>query len=217
MRRVTSLGLVAALCAAVLGACGSSNGRAATTPTGSYGAPTGSARATASSPTTGANPNAPEVSPSGDIPDNQAFVKYTSHDRAYSVEVPEGWARTDAGSATTFTAHFNSIRIEMTKMPTAPTVATARSTDVPALQRMASGFSLGNVTSVNRTAGQAVLITYRAGSAADPVTGKRIVLDVERYQFWRNGTSVTLTLSAPKGSDNVDPWKKVTDSFSWSA
>ena len=80
-----------------------------------------------------------------------------------------------------------------------------------------AGFSLGNVTSVTRPAGQAVLVTYRADSAADAVTGKRVVLDVERYEFWRNGTTVTLTLSAPKGADNVDPWKKVTNSFSWAA
>jgi hypothetical protein len=144
-------------------------------------------------------------------------VKYTSPDRTYSVQVPEGWARTDTGSAPTFTAHYNSIRIEATKMPAAPTASTARSTDVPALQRAVAGFSLGNVSSVTRTAGQAVLVTYRAASVADAVTGKSVVLDVERYEFWRNGMEVVLTLSAPQGSDNVDPWKKVTDSFSWSA
>jgi hypothetical protein len=210
MRRAILLGLAFAACAAVLAACGSSSGRAASTPSGNSGV-------RPPSPTSGANPNAPEVSPSGDIPDNQAFVKYTSRDSAYSLQVPEGWARTDAGSVTTFTSHFNSIRVEATKVPGAPTVETARSTDVPALQRAASGFGLGNVTSVTRTAGQAVLVTYRAESAADAVTGKRVVLDIERYEFWRSGTAVTLTLSAPKGSDNVDPWKKVTDSFSWSA
>jgi hypothetical protein len=62
-----------------------------------------------------------------------------------------------------------------------------------------------------------VLVTYRASSAADAVTGKRVTLDVERYEFWRNGTQVTITLSAPQGSDNVDPWKRVTESFAWSA
>jgi hypothetical protein len=38
---------------------------------------------------------------------------------------------------------------------------------------------------------------------------------VERYEFWRAGHEVVLTLSAPVGSDNVDPWRKVTDSFAW--
>ena len=39
--------------------------------------------------------------------------------------------------------------------------------------------------------------------------------EVERYEFWRNGKQATLSLSAPVGSDNVDPWKVVTDSFTW--
>jgi hypothetical protein len=89
--------------------------------------------------------------------------------------------------------------------------------DVPALQGSEHAFALRNLSEVTRPAGTVVLITYRAQSAADPVTGKSVVLDVERYEYWRNGTSVTLTLSAPTGSDNVDPWKKVTDSFAWSA
>jgi hypothetical protein len=208
MRRAISVGLAAAACGAVLTACGSSSHATITPSNGS---------STSFSPTSGANPNAPEASPAGDIPDNQAFVKYVSRVGSYALQVPEGWARTGAGSVTTFASHFNSIRVEATKASAAPTVVTARSAEVPALQRTVSGFSLGKVTSVPRNAGNSVLVTYRAESVADAVTGKRVSLAVERYEFWRNGTSVTLTLSAPKGSDNVDPWKKVTNSFSWSA
>ena len=73
----------------------------------------------------------------------------------------------------------------------------------------------GSLTTVTRKAGPAVLIAYRADSAADPVTGRVVRDDVERYAFSRNGKQATLTLSAPVGSDNVDPWKVVTDSFTW--
>lgn len=68
-----------------------------------------------------------------------------------------------------------------------------------------------------RKAGSAVLITYRADSAPNSVTGKVVSQDVQRYEFFNNGKTVTLTLSAPVGSDNVDPWRTVTDSFRWSA
>ena len=68
---------------------------------------------------------------------------------------------------------------------------------------------------MHRTAGTAVLITYHALSAVNPVTGKVANEAVERYEFWRNGREVVLTLAAPVGSDNVDPWRKVTDSFTW--
>jgi hypothetical protein len=59
------------------------------------------------------------------------------------------------------------------------------------------------------------LITYRDDSPQNPVTGKVAVEDVQRYEFYRSGTEVALTLSAPVGSDNVDPWRKITDSFAW--
>ena len=38
---------------------------------------------------------------------------------------------------------------------------------------------------------------------------------VEDYVFWKDGTQVDVTLTSPKGADNVDPWKKITDSFTW--
>src|SRR5690349_231827 len=40
---------------------------------------------------------APEQNPPGDIPDTQAFITYSSPQGHYNVEVPEGWARTEAG------------------------------------------------------------------------------------------------------------------------
>ncbi|MDQ1436178.1 MAG: hypothetical protein QOF59_2994 [Actinomycetota bacterium] len=222
MRRAVVVPALAVGALVVLGACGSSNSSSSSTTTTNNSPSTGATAAggsssAATSPTTVPASVGPEVSPSGDIPDNQAFVKYASAGGTFSVQVPEGWARTNTGAVTTFAAHFNSIRIASTRRAVAPTAATARSIDVPAVQAGAQGFVLRNVSEVTRPAGTVVLITYRAQSAADPVTGKSVVLDVERYEYWRNGTSVTLTLSAPKGADNVDPWKKVTESFAWSA
>jgi hypothetical protein len=213
MRRATTLGVTAAVLVLVVAACGSSGAKQATTPSTA----TPGSSSSSVSPASRAVTKTPEVSPSGDIPDNQAFVKYTSRTGAYSLDFPEGWARTESVGTTTFSARFNSIRIATTKRASAPTIASVRATEVPALQRATAGFTLRNVTSVNRPAGSAVLVTYGADSPPDAVTGKTIALDVERYKFWHNGTQVTITLSAPKGSDNVDPWKKVTDSFAWSA
>jgi hypothetical protein len=222
MRRARPGLIAAAAAVVVLSACGSSSRQSAVTTTTNTTRtthkPTTTKKTSASGSTTAPTiASGPEISPSGDIPDNQAFVKYAAPSGAYVLQVPEGWARTGAGSATTFADHFNSIRVDVAKRAGAPTVASARNIDVPAIQRAVSGFNLDNVTQVSRNAGPAVLVTYRAESAADPVTGKRVALAIERYEFWHNGTSVTLTLSAPQGSDNVDPWRKVTDSLAWSA
>ena len=155
-----------------------------------------------------------EVSPAGDIPDNQAFVTYTAPDGSYAVDVPEGWARSGAGSTTTFTDKLNSIELDTSAAPTTPTVETATSDVVPALAAR-PGFRLVGVTTVPRTAGPAVRIAYRADGSPDPVTGRRTPAEVERYEFWRDGRQLTITFSSPVGADNVDPWKTVTDSVRW--
>jgi hypothetical protein len=150
------------------------------------------------------NPNGPETSPPGDIPDNQAFVPYSPPGGGYTVEVPEGWARTQDGSATVFTDKLNSIRMESHK-GSCPTVATVKAKQP------------GKVSKVARKGGTAVLVTYTARSKPDPVTGKVRTLAIERYAFCKGGKEVDLTLSGAKGADNVDPWKIVTDSLRFTA
>ena len=73
------------------------------------------------------------------------------------------------------------------------------------------------MTTVKRHAGPAIRITYLADAPPNPVTGKRGTDAVERYVFFHNGREAVLTLSGPKGADNVDPWRIVTDSVRWSA
>jgi hypothetical protein len=165
-------------------------------------------------PTKTIDPNAPELSPAGDIPDNQAFVAYAPPGASYSVKVPEGWSRTDgAGGLTSFTDKLNRIEMQSGPAKSALTVVAARSTELPKLARTVPGYKPGKVSSVTRSAGTAVRMTYLARSAVDPVTGNSRTDDVERYVFFHNGLRVVLTLSGPKGADNVDPWKIVTDSL----
>jgi hypothetical protein len=200
---------------------------------GGTGAPTGSGAAVASpqapapsaaglsrAATAGSSAaQVTETNPAGDIPDSQAFVDYTPAQGGYTVQVPEGWARTDSdtgngGASALFSDKYNSIRIDTAAAPTAPTAASGQA-ELTAIGTTATGFTPGAVTIEQRRAGSAVLITYQADSAPNAVTGKVISQDVQRYEFWNNGKQVTLTLSAPVGSDNVDPWRTVTDSFRW--
>lgn len=165
--------------------------------------------------TSAANPTAAEVNPAGDIPDDQAFVRYSAPGGGYSVKVPEGWARTSASGVVTFTDKLNAIRLESRPAGAPLTVATARSAELPKLAQQVKGFQAGDVGTVRRAAGTGVLITYTADAPADPVTGKIGVDAVERYVFFHSGTDVILTLSGPKGADNVDPWMIVSDSLRW--
>lgn len=200
-----------ALSSALLGACGGPSASPAPPASG----PTSSVVAPASGSSAAPNPNAPETNSAGDIPDNQVFVPYAPPGGSFLVSVPQGWARSAAGSAVVFTDKFNSVRMESAPQPQAPGVASARAQEVAQLQSSVPGFQAGQVTMVQRSAGPAVLITYQAKSAPDAVTGKSVTEAVERYEFWRGGQEVVLTLSAPQGADNVDPWRMITDSFRW--
>jgi hypothetical protein len=203
-------GLLAAGCGSP---CSSPASTAAGTPAAVTTAPAGTGPS-ATAPAAQGSP-AVEVNPAGDIPDNQVYVPYSLPSGAFSVRVPEGWARAGSGSAVTFTDHYNGIRLETVAAAAAPTVDSARQTELPAIRQQAAGVTGEAVSTVTRTAGGAVLITYQATSAPNPVTGRVARLAVERYEFWRSGSEAILTLSAPVGSDNVDPWKTVTDSFRW--
>ena len=210
MRRI-ALALALAL---ALGACSSGSPK----PAASGPSTTADSSQTSQAPTSApgsVDPNGPEVNPAGDIPDNQVFVVYTPPSGGFSVKVPEGWARTEAGGAVTFTDKLNRVRMETVAAASAPTVQSAQQQEVPAIQASVKRYEAGKVTTVTRKAGGAVLITYRADAAPDPVTGKVVHDDVERYEFWKAGKTVILTLSGPQGADNVDPWRIVTDSLTW--
>ncbi len=160
--------------------------------------------------------NVTESNPAGDIPDTQAFVDYSPAGGGYRVQVPEGWARTDSAAATLFSDKYNTIRIETAAARIAPTVQSGQA-ELSAMKATEKGFTPGGGASAARQAGAAVLITYQSDSAVNQVTGKVVSQAVERYEFFQNGTTVVLTLSAPVGSDNVDPWRTITDSFRWTA
>ncbi len=154
------------------------------------------------------DPNAKESSPAGDIPDNQAFVAFSPPGADYSVKVPEGWAQTARGAAVTLTDKLNSIRME----ERAPVAAR---TELPRLKQTVKGFQSPKLSIVKRSSARAVRIAYLADAQADPVTQRTGTNAVERYLFSHNGKQVVLTLSGPKGADNVDPWRLVTDSLRW--
>jgi hypothetical protein len=137
-----------------------------------------------------------DTSPPGDIPDNQAFVTYTPPRARFSVKVPEGWSQTSHGRDVRFTDKLNTIELSWdAAAPPAPAGA--------------------KVSTVARKAGRAKRTTYLAQAKPDPVTGKARTNAVERYEFTRAGRTVIVTLSGPKGADNVDPWRIVTDSLRW--
>jgi hypothetical protein len=161
-----------------------------------------------------AAPSDAATNPAGDIPDTQAYVPYQSALAHFRVKVPEGWSRRSVADGASFTDKLNTVSVTERTAATAPSVSSVRSTELPTLQA-APHFGLRSITTVSRPAGSAVLIAFTADSSPDPVTGKVVRDAVERYEFWRHGIEIVLSLSGPVGADNVDPWRTITDSFTW--
>lgn len=203
--RTTPALLVMALALAVAGAgCGSSS----SSTTGSTSSPT-----TTSTASGGVNPNQRESLPPGDIPDTIAYVPYAVPGAGITVSTPEGWSRTNARGTVTWTSNLNTIELFTLPAKAAVTVASAKQAEVPKISTSVKTFKLQSVTTVSRTAGPAVRIAYLGDSKPGAVTGKVGTLAFERYDFFHKGKEVVILVSSPLGSDNVDPWRKVTNSL----
>jgi len=153
-----------------------------------------------------------ESAPPGDIPDNVAYVAYVNTLGRYTFIHPEGWASVVSGPAVTFTDKLNGITATAMSGATAPTVAGAGA-EVARLRLSQAAFELRGVKPVSLPGGTGVLIVFRRNSAPDPVTGKVFRDEVQRYEIFRGGHEVVLDLYGAVGSDNVDPYTKISNSL----
>ena len=212
--RAATAALLVCLLAA-LAACGGSKPGAAPSSAPPSTSPATSAASVPASPPPSEKAATVDSAAPGDIPDTQAFVAFRSDAGHFTLQVPEGWAQQAGTAGVTFTSTVNAISVVWKTAPAAPTAASAGAADVPQLQGTERAFQLGGVKAVTLPAGGAVEITYQANGAPNPVTGKQYRMDVQRFELYRGGTQVVLTLSSPVGADNVDPWAKVSRSFAW--
>lgn len=156
----------------------------------------------------------PEVSPPGDIPDNQAFIVFNSP-AGFSVKVPEGWARKDGSNETEFTDKYNQISLVSSNLSQPLDVVYAKSALVPEIEKSGRAVKIVRVSEVKLRVGRAVKVSYDANSEPNAVTNKQIRQENERFYYAKDGKLAALTLTAPKGADNVDQWKMIASSFRW--
>jgi len=171
-----------------------------------------------SSPASQANSNVSsaeaQAAAQGDIPDNQTFLRYKNPRAGYSIKYPEGWAQKGSGNLVTFSDKGNSVQIAVTQ-GAAPTVAS-----VAAELRKEAGkdptLKAGTPQQVKVGPNQAIHVVNHVQGPADPVTGKKPMLMVDRYVLANKGRVATVDESSPVGVDNVDAYRLIIQSFQWS-
>jgi hypothetical protein len=158
---------------------------------------------------------APEVNPPGDIPDSQAFIKYTNTAGAYQLEVPEGWARAETGGNVTFVSKLDGVSVTIAPVSATPTAASVRANEAKLIQSQGRAVTITGVSEVNLPGGKAVQIKFTSNSEPNAVTKKRVRLENVAYIFYKNGKEATVTMWAPQGADNVDQWNRMANSLRW--
>ena len=223
--RVTTI-VVSGLLVLVAAGCGSSSSnsstRAAATSSGATST-TGSRTSTASTVSTSSPPRAAvgagpltaeaQAAATGDIPDTQVFLAFHDAQAGYAMKYPEGWTLRGMGADVTLSDKNNIVHV-LIHPGGAPSPASVRA-ELARLRSSNRSLTFTAPTAIHLPAGAAVKATYTTESAPNPVTGKRVTLIVDRYEFIHAHDLVTVDLGTPRGVDNVDAYRLMIRSFQW--
>jgi hypothetical protein len=149
----------------------------------------------------------------GDIPDNQNFLVYRDKRVGFSIKYPEGWSQTKSAGGIDFKDKNNLVRVAVHKGQ-APTAASV-SAELKKLKASQPSLKAQAPKQIKLKAGPAIKVTYTTTSAPNPVTGKRVVLMVDRYEVAKKGRVAVIDLGTPTGVDNVDAYRLMSASFTW--
>jgi hypothetical protein len=141
------------------------------------------------------------------------FLVFQNKPAGYSMKYPEGWTQIGSGSSVTFKDKNNLVQVTVTRgsAPTPASVAgqlqTLKQSDPTLAFTPPQTLTIGTST--------AVKAVYTTESAPNPVTGKRVLLIVDRYELAHAGKLAAVDLGTPKGVDNVDAYRMMIHSFTW--
>lgn len=220
------LSLLPAL-AILLAACGTgatpSSAPSATNPAAPSTAPSGSPTTVAPSPSPAVEQpiEAPSQAPDtgggttkGDVPDNAVFLTYQNAAHGFSIQYVEGWQVTTGPDGVVIRDKDSSETVAVVA-PASDVAGFISGTDLPALQSQA-GFKLVKQDRIKLPSGTYDHLVYHLPSPADPVTGKQIPSTVDRYYVPGATGLAIVSLSTPDGVDNVDAFRTMIESFTWS-
>ena len=210
-------GAVSVCLIVIVAGCGASTN--APSPAGAAATPAVTARSTGTSATaptsasSGALTGEAVSAAAGDISDNQVFLTVNDKLLGFSMKYPEGWAQKSAANGLTIRDKNNIVHVLIQNAP-APTIALVTQ-ELAMLKQQTPSLKAGTPADTTISGRPAIKVSYTTVSAPNPVTGKRVTLMVDRYYFWHAGRVAVVDLGTPKGVDNVDAYRMMSDSFTW--
>jgi hypothetical protein len=206
-KRLALIAVPLAMAGAIVSGCGSSGS------SGSSSSGTGSSGGSGGSGGSGALSADATSAATGDIPDNQNFLTFKDAKDGFSMRYPEGWAQKRSSTGITFQDKNNLVRVDIHK-GAAPSVASVTA-DLKALKAKDPSLAAKPAQSFPVKGTPAIKVVYTTKSAPNPVTGKRVVLTVDRYELSKGGKVAVVDLGTPIGVDNVDAYRMMIESFKW--
>lgn len=203
--------IASSLLAAAAAACGSSSSSQSSQAASPKASSTSSSASSGSG--VGALSGEAASAATGDIPDNQVFLTFRNPAGGYSMSYPEGWAQKGAGADVSFNDKNNVVHVVIAKGP--PPTTSSVAAELTRLKQSNPTLTFKPPATVQLKAGPAVKTTYATRSAPNPVTGKSVVLIVDRYELAGGSRRATVDLGTPKGVDNVDAYRLMINSFRW--
>lgn len=171
------------------------------------------ATAAAVEPSASQEPDTGTGTTTGDVPDNAVFLTYKDPTLGFSIQYVEGWQVTRDPGGVTIRDKDSSELVQVVP-PQSDVAGYVSGTDLPAL-RQQTGFSLIRQDTVRVGTKSFIHLVYDIPSPPDPVTGKQVPSAVDRYYVPGPSGLVVVSLSTPKGVDNVDAFRQMIESFKW--
>ncbi len=138
------------------------------------------------------------------------FLVFRNRSARYQMKYPEGWAQQGNGKQVVFRDKNNIVRIVVG----AGAAATAASVRRDLAGQL--GLKVTQPPQQTKISGaSAIKVVYTTQSAPNPVTGKRVVLTVDRYYLTQGSKTAVVDLGTPVGVDNVDAYRLMIQSFRW--
>jgi len=126
---------------------------------------------------------------------------------------PEGWAIKGNGAGVTISERNNLLHVVIEKAGP-PSIASVGN-ELAHLKRTNPSLAFSAPAVMRVASGMAVKATYTTRSAPNPVTGKTVLLVVDRYELGKGDKRATVDLGTPRGVDNVDAYRMIINSFRW--
>jgi hypothetical protein len=167
----------------------------------------------AAEPTVASEPAGGGTTTGGDIPDNAVFLHYKDKTNGFNVDYVEGW---QVSPTTDGVAIRDKDSSEIVKIVpgTLDVTGYLDNTDLPALQTT-DGYRFLSQDTVVVNGTPVTHVQYQQLAQPDPVTNKRVPSLVDRYYFVGSNGLGVLSMSTPKGVDNVDAFRQMAQSFTW--